>query len=196
MRLPRGSCERCSRPAAGTAHDRRAARFHGREDPRHEQRATVTCSCCGLDGDPATLAGLQCHDDVKICPDCIAWRGQRTGSGRRIGGWNGIDAGRIYGSSAALLSAVGSVEPTSVRPLHRRTPQHTTRRIRPGCRASRLTRATLVLRIIHVSRHDTDGQQTGGALRSTWVAHVSVTTKEPVLTDPLLPGLSRRADRI
>ncbi len=39
----------------------------------------MTCSCCGLDRDPATLAGLQCHDDIKICPDCIAWLGQRTG---------------------------------------------------------------------------------------------------------------------
>ena len=39
----------------------------------------MTCSCCGLDRDPATLAELQCHDEIKICRDCIGWLGQRAG---------------------------------------------------------------------------------------------------------------------
>ena len=33
----------------------------------------MRCSCCGLDRDPKLVTGLQCHDDVKICRECVGW---------------------------------------------------------------------------------------------------------------------------
>jgi predicted enzyme related to lactoylglutathione lyase len=37
------------------------------------------CSCCGLERDPATMAGLKAHDDISVCRDCIAWLAGRSG---------------------------------------------------------------------------------------------------------------------
>lgn len=39
----------------------------------------MKCSCCGADRDPAALTGLRCHDDIRICRDCIGWLAQRSG---------------------------------------------------------------------------------------------------------------------
>ncbi len=39
----------------------------------------MKCSCCGADRDPTTLTGLRCHDDIRICRDCIGWLAQRSG---------------------------------------------------------------------------------------------------------------------
>jgi catechol 2,3-dioxygenase-like lactoylglutathione lyase family enzyme len=44
-----------------------------------DETEVVICSCCGSDRDPETMAALQCHDDIKICRDCIGWLGQRAG---------------------------------------------------------------------------------------------------------------------
>ena len=38
-----------------------------------------TCSCCGLERDPATLVGLQNDEEIRICRDCIGWLAQRSG---------------------------------------------------------------------------------------------------------------------
>ncbi len=40
---------------------------------------TGTCSCCGVERDPEALASLQCHDQIRICRDCIGWLRQRAG---------------------------------------------------------------------------------------------------------------------
>ena len=40
---------------------------------------TVQCSCCGMDRDLETLAALQCHDEIRVCRECIGWLRQRTG---------------------------------------------------------------------------------------------------------------------
>lgn len=39
----------------------------------------MTCSCCGQDSDPTTLAALQHHPDIRVCRECISWLAQRTG---------------------------------------------------------------------------------------------------------------------
>ena len=39
----------------------------------------VTCSCCGVDRASDTVAALQCHDEVRVCRECVGWLGQRTG---------------------------------------------------------------------------------------------------------------------
>ena len=39
----------------------------------------MTCSCCGQDREPGQLVALQCHDDIKICRECIGW--MRTEAG-------------------------------------------------------------------------------------------------------------------
>jgi catechol 2,3-dioxygenase-like lactoylglutathione lyase family enzyme len=31
----------------------------------------TTCSCCGEERD--RLVSLKCHDDIKVCPECIGW---------------------------------------------------------------------------------------------------------------------------
>jgi uncharacterized glyoxalase superfamily protein PhnB len=38
---------------------------------------TMECSCCGLEREP--LTALQCHDDVKVCRDCIGWLRSKAG---------------------------------------------------------------------------------------------------------------------
>lgn len=37
----------------------------------------MPCSCCGTDRDD--VVALQCHDEVKICRDCIGWLRTRAG---------------------------------------------------------------------------------------------------------------------
>jgi uncharacterized glyoxalase superfamily protein PhnB len=39
----------------------------------------VLCSCCGEDRDPASMAALQCHDDITVCRTCIGWLRGRAG---------------------------------------------------------------------------------------------------------------------
>jgi predicted enzyme related to lactoylglutathione lyase len=39
----------------------------------------MTCSCCGLERDHATLAALQGHDEILVCRDCIGWLAKRSG---------------------------------------------------------------------------------------------------------------------
>jgi uncharacterized glyoxalase superfamily protein PhnB len=39
----------------------------------------MECSCCGQDRDPAMVAALQCHDDIKMCRICLAWLMPRAG---------------------------------------------------------------------------------------------------------------------
>src|SRR5215211_3428108 len=40
----------------------------------------MKCSCCGEERDSATMAALQCHDDVTVCRTCIGWlRGKAGG---------------------------------------------------------------------------------------------------------------------
>jgi catechol 2,3-dioxygenase-like lactoylglutathione lyase family enzyme len=39
----------------------------------------MECSCCGEDRDPAVVAALLCHDDIRICRMCAGWLVQRTG---------------------------------------------------------------------------------------------------------------------
>src|SRR5712691_8978563 len=39
----------------------------------------MECYCCGEDRDPAMVASLQCHDDIKICRICVGWLMRRTG---------------------------------------------------------------------------------------------------------------------
>ncbi len=39
----------------------------------------MNCSCCGEERDPATLAALRGHDDVKVCRACIGWLGGQAG---------------------------------------------------------------------------------------------------------------------
>ncbi len=38
-----------------------------------------TCSCCGLERDPATLAGLQNNEEIRVCRDCLGWLARRSG---------------------------------------------------------------------------------------------------------------------
>jgi uncharacterized glyoxalase superfamily protein PhnB len=38
----------------------------------------MQCSCCGEERD--ALAGLLCHDDVKVCRECIGWLRARIGA--------------------------------------------------------------------------------------------------------------------
>jgi catechol 2,3-dioxygenase-like lactoylglutathione lyase family enzyme len=38
-----------------------------------------TCSCCGLERDPATLVGLQKNKEIRICRDCIGWLARHSG---------------------------------------------------------------------------------------------------------------------
>jgi catechol 2,3-dioxygenase-like lactoylglutathione lyase family enzyme len=38
-----------------------------------------TCSCCGLERDPATMAAFRGHDEIRVCRDCIGWLAQRSG---------------------------------------------------------------------------------------------------------------------
>jgi uncharacterized glyoxalase superfamily protein PhnB len=37
----------------------------------------MECSCCGHDREPVVT--LQCHEDVKICRDCIGWLRAKAG---------------------------------------------------------------------------------------------------------------------
>lgn len=39
----------------------------------------MKCSCCGEDRAPSTVAGLMCHDDIKVCRDCIGWLRSQAG---------------------------------------------------------------------------------------------------------------------
>ena len=39
----------------------------------------MTCSCCGEDRDPETMAELRHHADIKVCRECIGWLAQRSG---------------------------------------------------------------------------------------------------------------------
>ena len=39
----------------------------------------MECSCCGEDRDPARVAALLCHDEVRICRDCAGWLMRRAG---------------------------------------------------------------------------------------------------------------------
>jgi predicted enzyme related to lactoylglutathione lyase len=39
----------------------------------------MECSCCGEDRDPAMVAALLCHDDIRICRICIEWLMPRAG---------------------------------------------------------------------------------------------------------------------
>jgi uncharacterized glyoxalase superfamily protein PhnB len=39
----------------------------------------TTCSCCGIQRHLEGLAALKCHDDIKICRECIGWLRQRAG---------------------------------------------------------------------------------------------------------------------
>src|SRR5262245_41787261 len=39
----------------------------------------MACSCWGQDRDPAELAPLSCHDEVKVCRMCIGWLRARAG---------------------------------------------------------------------------------------------------------------------
>lgn len=39
----------------------------------------MTCSCCGQERDAGQLTGLQCHDDIKVCRDCIGWLRSNAG---------------------------------------------------------------------------------------------------------------------
>ena len=38
----------------------------------------MECSCCGNERD--RVVALQCHDEVKVCPDCIEWLRGRSGA--------------------------------------------------------------------------------------------------------------------
>src|SRR5262245_42888706 len=40
--------------------------------------ASVECSCCGNDRD--LVVGLNCHDEIKVCRDCIEWLRRRAGT--------------------------------------------------------------------------------------------------------------------
>ena len=37
------------------------------------------CSCCGKDRPDSAVASLKCHDDVKVCRECIGWLNGRAG---------------------------------------------------------------------------------------------------------------------
>jgi catechol 2,3-dioxygenase-like lactoylglutathione lyase family enzyme len=37
----------------------------------------MRCSCCGLARD--RLVGLQCHEDIRVCRECIGWLRSRAG---------------------------------------------------------------------------------------------------------------------
>jgi uncharacterized glyoxalase superfamily protein PhnB len=39
----------------------------------------VECYCCGEEREPAMVAALRCHDDVKVCRICIGWLMRRAG---------------------------------------------------------------------------------------------------------------------
>jgi hypothetical protein len=39
----------------------------------------MTCSCCGEDRDPETMAELRHGADIKVCRECIGWLAQRSG---------------------------------------------------------------------------------------------------------------------
>jgi hypothetical protein len=39
----------------------------------------MRCYCCGEEREPAMVASLQCHEDVKICRVCVGWLRQRAG---------------------------------------------------------------------------------------------------------------------
>jgi uncharacterized glyoxalase superfamily protein PhnB len=41
--------------------------------------AGMECYCCGVDRDPAMVAALQCHDEIKVCRVCIGWLMRRAG---------------------------------------------------------------------------------------------------------------------
>jgi predicted enzyme related to lactoylglutathione lyase len=41
--------------------------------------ATVECYCCGEERDPAMVAALRCHDDIKVCRICVGWLMRRAG---------------------------------------------------------------------------------------------------------------------
>jgi hypothetical protein len=39
----------------------------------------VKCYCCGEERDPAMVASLLCHDEVKVCRVCVGWLMRSTG---------------------------------------------------------------------------------------------------------------------
>src|SRR5262245_3494714 len=39
----------------------------------------MECFCCGQDRDQGMVASLQCHDEIKVCRQCIGWLMQRAG---------------------------------------------------------------------------------------------------------------------
>jgi predicted enzyme related to lactoylglutathione lyase len=39
----------------------------------------VECYCCGETRDASALTSLHCHDEVKLCRDCIGWLNRRAG---------------------------------------------------------------------------------------------------------------------
>jgi uncharacterized glyoxalase superfamily protein PhnB len=39
----------------------------------------MECYCCGEDRDPAAMAALACHDDIKVCRVCIGWLRSQAG---------------------------------------------------------------------------------------------------------------------
>lgn len=39
----------------------------------------MTCSCCGQERDGWQLAALQCHDEIKVCRECIGWLRNEAG---------------------------------------------------------------------------------------------------------------------
>ena len=39
----------------------------------------MNCSCCGEVRDPAAMAALACHDDIKVCRVCIGWLRSQAG---------------------------------------------------------------------------------------------------------------------
>ena len=39
----------------------------------------MKCYCCGEEREPATIAPLLCHDEVKVCRVCVGWLMRRIG---------------------------------------------------------------------------------------------------------------------
>ena len=40
----------------------------------------MKCYCCGEERDDALVVALLCHDDVKVCRNCIGWLRERAGA--------------------------------------------------------------------------------------------------------------------
>jgi uncharacterized glyoxalase superfamily protein PhnB len=63
---------------AGLRHSLRRGNTYARRE-RVFYDGLVRCFCCDEERDAALLSALMCHDEVKLCRDCIGWLNARAG---------------------------------------------------------------------------------------------------------------------